>query len=95
MIGWTIDGRVHHKSSARTVTHPGIISALGGLTSHGIQVKALGLATLMSPTNSHQPNLSLSELTLKNKKYASNVVIGSNVNHGAPSFSTKLCQRLF
>ena len=31
--GWTIGGRVHHKVSARKVTHPSTILALGSLTS--------------------------------------------------------------
>jgi hypothetical protein len=32
MIRWTIDGRVHRKSSARKVNHPSTIPALGGFT---------------------------------------------------------------
>ena len=32
MIGWTTGGRVHHTSSARKVTHPSTILALGNLT---------------------------------------------------------------
>ena len=32
MIGWIMGGRVHQKSSARKVTCPSIVLALGGLT---------------------------------------------------------------
>ena len=61
MIGWTIDGRVQWKSSAKKVTHSSTIPGLSALpwptykasvveyslnVPIGIQVKALGLTSL-------------------------------------------------
>ena len=46
VIGWIVGGRVHQKSSARKVTHPGTNPALSGLASEvpWDRVKVLGLS---------------------------------------------------
>ena len=52
MNGWTIGGRVHCKSIARKVTHPGTIPALGGLISEFLW--SLGLShPIRLDTNSY------------------------------------------
>ena len=46
VIEWIVGGRVHQKSSARKVTHPGTNPALGGLALEVLwdRVKVLGLS---------------------------------------------------